>query len=171
MLFVPAESTLDIKPYDRIWKEGCLLRLESELGNQRLYKGNPLNIPDISYFVAGGVIVSPKTVELMGDYLSKFGDLHPITVEGNNWFTYDITNIIDGVVDKENSSYSRRGLLRKPAFNLDKLPKDPQVFKIEDDNRIGIYLNQPTTVSDTLYSLGVKLGLEVGDEPQLIWEN
>ena len=111
-----------------LWNEPPELILKSSKHNQKYYKGKPRKIPDIGHFAPGSVIVNERTVNAIGKYLKKYGNLIKLDVEGETWHSYVVTNILKGVVDIANSKASSVGVIHKPAFLPDMLPKESQIF-------------------------------------------
>jgi len=148
-----------------LWIKPFELVLRSHPENQKKHKGEALAVPDIGHLTEGGLIVSVKAVELIGDYLRKFGDLYEIIVDGECWFAYNITNILESVVDKKSSRSDSMGDITVPAYFKEKLPTESQIFKLEETDLLTIYFNVPDNEVDTIFSLGEKHGLNIGVTP------
>jgi hypothetical protein len=151
-----------------LWEHPPELILRSAKQNQRKHKGRKLKLPDIGHFTPGALIFSEKARDCLGEYFLRFGKFTSIQVEGEMWFNYDVTNIIGGVVDVQGSTYSKKGkMITKPAFIAEKLPQEPQIFKIPEMHLVDIYFND--NGSDTVRSMINKFRLEAGDMP-LVWD-
>jgi hypothetical protein len=151
-----------------LWEHPPELILRSAKQNQRKHKGRKLKLPDIGHFTPGALIFSEKARDCLGYYFLRFGKFTSIQIEGETWFNYVVTNILAGVVDEQESTYSKRGkLITKPAFIAEQLPQECQIFKIPETHLIDIYFND--NGGDTVHSLIDKFGLEAGDIP-LVWE-
>ena len=124
-----------------LWNEPPTLTLTASKQNQKKYKGKLRKIPDIGHFAPGSLIINKKTVESIGSYLTKYGKLIKLEVDGNTWFSYVVTNILNGVVDIKNSQTSNVGVIHKPIFLADKLPVETQIFKISENQLVKIYFN------------------------------
>ncbi|GLR69361.1 hypothetical protein [Agaribacter marinus] len=159
----------DMKNYsETMSKEPPNLILGSATHNQKKYKGKPLKIADIGYLVAGNVIVNERVRETIGDYLKQFGDLIPINVEGNTWYSYVVTNVLDGITDIQKSVLTRSGRLKIPAFDIQKLPRHPQIFKTKETGLLQIFFTE--TETEGLRSLINIHGIDAGDM-KLVWES
>jgi hypothetical protein len=153
-----------------LWKQPFALLLKGHPHNQKKYKGKKKKVPDIGFFISGSVIVSCKAANLLRDELEKFGVLHEFTVEGERWYSYEVTNVLIGVVDLGKSRYSRSGTFIEASFHGEKLPSETQIFKIPENNLDTIYFNDPEDGSDTILTMAEKHGLEIGETP-LVWDS
>jgi hypothetical protein len=132
------------------------------------YQGKVKKIPDIGHYTPGSLIVNEKTKQFIGDYLQRFGKLIPITVEGELWYSYVVTNVLEGVVDVDKSVVSKSGTLKKPAFFIEKLPAESQIFKIPENGLLKIYFNKSD--HDSIVGLLDKYSLDAGEIP-VIWDS
>ena len=152
-----------------LWEHPPELILRSAKQNQRKYKGKKLKTPDIGHFTPGSLIFSEKAHDCLGEYFCRFGKFTSIQIEGQVWFNYVVTNVLTSIVDKQKSTYSRKGkLIINPAFFAEKLPQECEIFKVPEMHLIDIYFND--NGGETVRSLIEKYGLEAGDIP-LVWES
>ncbi|CAA0101432.1 Uncharacterised protein [BD1-7 clade bacterium] len=98
MIFIPTESTQGEKSYPEMWRDPIQLKLETAECNKKNVGSKHLAQPDISYFIPGGIIISQNTVDKIGQYLKQFGEIRPTSIEGKQWYAYNITNVLEGSV-------------------------------------------------------------------------
>lgn len=151
-----------------LWTEPPELALKSSKHNKKKYKGKTRKVPDIGHFAPGSVIVNERTVNAIGYYLKKYGKLIELEVDGETWYSYVVTNVLEGVVDIANSGASGVGVIHKPVFLADKLPKESQIFKVPENQLVRIYFND--NGGETLQTLLSENQLDAG-ELILAWES
>jgi hypothetical protein len=151
-----------------LWNEPPELVLKSSEHNQKKYKGKLRKVPDIGHFAPGSVIINERTANTIGDYLKKYGNLIKLEIDGETWYSYVVTNILEGVVDVANSKASSVGVIHKPVFLPEKLPKESQIFKVPENQLVRIYFND--NGGETLQALLSDNQLDAG-EPVLAWES
>jgi hypothetical protein len=98
---------------------------------KRRKKPKPLG--DVSFILAGSVILNQKAHAALGDFLGKFGHFLEAECNGEEFYFYNVTNIIS-CIDPANSRFLGRSIL-KAAFYADLAPKDAQIFK--DPRKLG----------------------------------
>jgi hypothetical protein len=176
MTFFPKDNLAIYEHTDKglsdedLWKSPFELLLRNHPNNKKKYKGKKKLVPDIGHFINGSVILSPKSTDLLGGYLKRFGDLYEFTVEGETWFSYDVTNVLNGIVSIEKSRHDSVGTFVSPAFHVDKLPLASQVFKIPENYLGTIYFSDPEAGSETILTMAEKHGLVIGENP-LVWDS
>lgn len=94
---------------------------------------------DISPFRPGGLALSAKARDALGDFLGQFGQLLEIDVLGQVEYYYNITNVI-GCIDHDRSEILPGGFMKRPAFNDSSIPTEAAVFK-DATHRSSIYVN------------------------------
>ncbi len=149
-----------------LWQDPPELILRSAETNQRKYEGEALRVPDIGHFTPGSVIVSQRAERCIGNYLRRFGDLNKISVEGEPWYNYVVSNILTGVVDEERCKRSRSERIKKLVFLADRFPEDSQIFKVPETQLANIYFYDAD--GEGLASLIEEHELEAGETAQ-IW--
>jgi len=133
-----ANFIADKRPDDELWKAPPELLLYSAPHNKKKGKKARL-VPDIGYFVPGSIIINEKSYQVLGEYLSRFGELVDICIEGEHWYSYNLTNIKTDAVDLANSNCMAGGTVKIPAFFSDRLPSEPQIFKLPETKLLRMY--------------------------------
>jgi hypothetical protein len=133
-------------------------------------KSDPFNhgkkVPDIGHVAAGSVVFSERAVEVLSNHLEPYGELLPLDVEGDTYFLYNVTNIIDAI-DQEKSVKRGTGRIKIPAFVADKIPKDVEIFKVPETQRSQIYFHEIN--GENIKTLIEQYGLN-GAHFRLEWE-
>lgn len=150
-----------------MWNKPPELILKSAPHNQEKYKGKALKVPDIGYLTPGSVIINEKAANALGDYLKKFGHLVRLEVKGEIWYSYVVTNVLEGVVDMGKSVVSRSGTLKRPAFFADKLPNESQIFKTPETGLLQIFFND--NGGETLQAMLLENAIDAGELKE-VWE-
>lgn len=94
---------------------------------------------DISPFTGDGLIINSKARDALGDFLSQFGQLLEVDVEGQVEYYYNVTNVIH-CVDEARSEKLPEGTIDKPAFIDKSIPKQASLF-IDPSTVMDIYVN------------------------------
>lgn len=96
---------------------------------------------DISLLSAGYLVLNARARAALGEFLSQFGQLLELDVDGEiEWF-YNVTNVID-CIDLQSSVLRPEGSIAKEAFHADRIPADPMIFKDPRTARTRIYVNE-----------------------------
>ena len=100
-------------------------------------------IPDIAWIGMSTFAFKEKVVAELVDILEESGELLPFTIDGEQWYCYNVLSKTDNGIDHEKSKYEiddgeMRFGLKEPAFILDNLP-DTSLFKIKEDNYTMMY--------------------------------
>ena len=96
---------------------------------------------DVSMFFPGTVVFSQEARAALGGFLSRFGQLLEVDLLGGNFrYLYNVTNLIE-CVDRERTTRTASGTLKKVAFDLSKVPEEPCVFKDPMTAQLHIYVN------------------------------
>lgn len=112
---------------------------EFEFGQDRLPKGDT---PGLSSHIP---VFSPRAVEILADLLKDGGELLPITCEGEDYFLFNVTRLIDAL-DQDESELERLSTGRIMAIdrysfvksrlmgvNIFKLPQKPLSYPYVTD--------------------------------------
>ncbi|HET7330258.1 hypothetical protein [Dyella sp.] len=94
---------------------------------------------DISPFTADGLALNAKAHDVLGDFLSQFGQLLELDVEGQVEYYFNPTNSI-ACVDEEKSTKRASGVIDKPSFIDSAIPIHAAVF-IDPSTTGDIYVN------------------------------
>jgi hypothetical protein len=151
-----------------LWNKPPELCLKSSKHNGKKYKGKIQKVPDIGHFSPGSLIINERTARTIGDYLRLFGDMIELKIDGEIWYSYVVTNVLEGVVDTQNSKTSSAGVIHKPIFIKDKLPTETQIFKVPENQLIRIYFND--NGDGTLQKLLLDKQIDAG-KLILAWDN
>lgn len=100
---------------------------------------------DISALRPGALVLNGRAKEILGEFLSQFGQLLELDVEGSAEWFYNVTNVIDAI-DFERSEKRASGTISKEVFYEDKLPVVPAIFKCSQTARAKIYANDAAKV-------------------------
>ncbi|WP_426688522.1 hypothetical protein [Rhodanobacter ginsengiterrae] len=96
---------------------------------------------DISALSPGALVLNAKAKAAIGEFLSKFGQLLELEVDGHlEWF-YNVTHVID-CIDLQSSTLRASGTIAKEQFFANSVPFDPVIFKDPRTARTRIYVNQ-----------------------------
>lgn len=112
-------------------------------------------IPDIAWIGMSTFAFQDEVATALLDILEDAGELLPFTVEGEQWYCFNVLAKTDNGIDHEKSKYEiddgeMRFGLTKPAFISENLP-DTSLFKIKDDNYTNIYcIDKRDTDEDVL---------------------
>lgn len=95
---------------------------------------------DISALRPGTLVLNARAKQVIGDFLSQFGQLLELDVQGAvEWF-YNVTHVID-CLDEANSQKRADGTISKEQFFANKIPQEPALFKVPRTARTRIYAN------------------------------
>ncbi len=95
-------------------------------------------VPDIAWLGMSTFAFREDVANELLDILEESGELLPFTVDGEQWYCFNVLQHSDNSIDPEKSKYEiddgeMRFGLTTPAFKLENLPKSP-LFKIKEDN-------------------------------------
>ena len=114
-----------------------------------------IETPDISEWQSGDLVLSDKAFSLLHKYLSDYGEFLPVQCNNDNYYIFNILNIMN-VVDMNDSEQDiDQGIymgINKLSFKEDLLA-DTLIFKTKFDNLTGVYC------TDTFRDLIDELGL------------
>lgn len=106
--------------------------------DRRLRKQRPA--ADVSLFLPGAVVLSQPARIALGGFLSRFGQLLPLDVQGRVRYLYNVTTLVD-CLDPERTPRTSSGTLKRLAFHLNKVPGEPCVFKDPVTARLHVFCN------------------------------
>lgn len=146
--------------------------------SRRKYKRPPA---DVSVMVPGALVLNTHAYEVLGPFLSKFGQLLELRSETgldprryyneakpSTWYFYNVTNIVP-CVDAERSERSDLGHIRQEVFDTTNVPAEAAVFKDPATARSRMYVNDAgKAIIDGLVASAGLSGIECGPpEPRL----
>jgi hypothetical protein len=100
----------------------------------------PMPLGDLGPFLPGALVLGEKAYAALGPFLSEFGQLLPLDVDGfPHWF-FNVTNVIP-CIDKAGSEPYAGGTIDKEAFIDAAVPRQASVFKDPVTARARIYVN------------------------------
>jgi hypothetical protein len=105
--------------------------------DQRSKKPKPR--ADISPFTADGLVLNGKARETLGDFLSQFGQLLELDVEGDVEYYFNVTHAV-ACLDQERSERRPSGAISKPLFIDSAIPVSAAVF-VDPSKPADIYVN------------------------------
>jgi hypothetical protein len=94
---------------------------------------------DISPFTADGLVLNSKARDSLGDFLSQFGQLLELDVEGTVEYYFNVTHVVP-CVDQDRSERRPSGAISKPAFINSAIPVAASVF-VDPTKPADIYIN------------------------------
>lgn len=104
-------------------------------------EGRKTTLPraDVSPFTAAGLVVNAKVHSAMGDFLSKFGQLLEISVDGATEYYYNVTNVV-ACLDHERSEFEA-AYVEVPVFHERLVPTEAAIF-MDPKMRTRIFANE-----------------------------
>lgn len=110
---------------------------------------------DISPFKPGALVLSEKAYQALSDFLSHFGQLLEVDVEGHVEYYYNVINIIS-CLDRAKSKIQPFGFVESTVLNEAAVPKTPTIFK-DSAIQTSIYVNDAgkTLLEERLAEHGV----------------
>ncbi|MBL4630414.1 MAG: hypothetical protein JKY14_04400 [Paraglaciecola sp.] len=139
------------------------VKLFSRIESEELSEQQNLILPDLGHLSPGGIVLSKLAVRRLEMFWLAFGELLPLDVEGDEYYYYNVTNILENVVDIENSLLSLRGKLETPAFLAEKIPSELTLLKVPEKKCINLYATGG--FSALMRAHGLKIGVKV----QPVW--
>lgn len=95
---------------------------------------------DVSAFLPGALVLNERARAALGDFLQRFGQLLPLTVDEQPEYFYNVTNLVR-CIDTGRSQKYPEGTIAKEAFDAQALPGDAAVFKDPATAPVRIYVN------------------------------
>jgi hypothetical protein len=95
---------------------------------------------DLIPFYLHALVLSQKAYAALGEFLSQFGQLLELNVEGETEYYYNVTNVVR-CIDPARSEKHASGSLFKVVFDESAVPSSPAVFKDPLTARGHIYVN------------------------------
>jgi hypothetical protein len=117
-------------------------------------------LPDLGHLFPGGMVLSKIAVRRLEAFWLTYGELLPIDVEGLEYYYYNVTNVIENVVDIGNSLLDRRGRIETPAFLSDRIPTELALFKIPEKKCINLYVSGPGFLA-LMHDHDLKIGVRI----------
>lgn len=99
----------------------------------------PKPLAEVSFVAAGSLVLTDRGVDVLGSFLSRFGQLLPLRLGERRLHFFNVTNLVD-CIDVERSECIEGAVLEE-AFRPDRIPLDAQVFKDPRTARARIYAN------------------------------
>jgi hypothetical protein len=124
---------------------------------------------DVSLFIPGALALDEKAKTALGDFLSRFGQLLELHVEGTGetLFFYNVTNLIE-CIDMDRSEKLEDGGIVKEIFLDTSIPGGPAIFKDRRTAPARIYINDPgKEFLDRLVAHAGITGVECGEPEPL----
>ena len=119
-------------------KESTLINFSAHYNNE---KETPLG--DFAAINLQGLAVSEQAANELTEIFEDSGELLPFYVGDDNWYFYNVTRKIEGMLDVEKSTFMLPTLnigLQKAMFRKEHLPKSSYIFKIPEDRFEGTYV-------------------------------
>ncbi|MGN6527286.1 MAG: hypothetical protein ACTHL8_12945 [Burkholderiaceae bacterium] len=122
-------------------------------------------VADVATGGAGSLFLSRKAFDVLGPFLSRFGQLLLVQTAGGAEFRhfYNVTNLVN-CVDVERSEKRETGALKTEVFYDINVPREAAVFKDPTTARYRIYTNDPgRQLLEKLAAEAGLTGLECGE--------
>lgn len=119
-------------------KESTLINFSAHYNNE---KETPLG--DFAAINLQGLAVTEQAANELTEIFEDSGELLPFYVGDDNWYFYNVTRKIEGMLDVEKSTFMLPTLnigLQKAMFKKEYLPKSSCIFKIPEDRFEGTYV-------------------------------
>jgi hypothetical protein len=97
---------------------------------------------DVSAMMPGALVLNERAKDVLGPFLSKFGQMLELDCEGTGEirYLYNVTNIVP-CVNIELSEKNPRGHIRMESFNDLLVPREASIFKDPSTVKSRIYIN------------------------------
>lgn len=119
---------------------------------------------DVSAMVPGVLVLNRRAQDVLGPFLSKFGQLLELEAEPGAAILYffNVTCLVH-CVDVERSEKNELGRIRLEAFDTSNVPAEPAVFKDPATAKSRIYINEAgkATIEGMVAAAGLT-GIECG---------
>jgi len=122
-------------------------------------------VADVATPGAGALVLSPRAVDALGDFLGRFGQLlHVQTARGAEFrYFYNVTNLVK-CVDVARSDKDATGSITTEVFYDLNVPREPAVFKDPLTASTRLYVNDPgRELLEKLAAEAGLTGLECGE--------
>lgn len=122
-------------------------------------------VADVAAIGGGAFVLSPRANEVLGPFLSQFGQLLEVQRLGGAEFRYfyNVTNLVN-CVDPKASEMSTWGSLKRESFYDINVPRSPAVFKDPSTAAWRMYTNDAgRALLERLATEAGLTGLEVGE--------
>lgn len=119
---------------------------------------------DVGAMIPGVLILSERAKDVMGPFLSKFGQLLELDCEGTGEirYFYNVTNIVQ-CIDVERSPKTELGDVKIEVFNESRVPSEASVFKDPSTAKGRTYINDAgKVILDPLIASARLTGIECG---------
>lgn len=105
------------------------------------YEGRKKNRPraDVSPFTSPGLILNAKVHDTLGEFLSRFGQLLEVDVDGKAEYYYNVTNVL-ACLDREKSEKEAH-YIERPVFHESRIAETPVIF-VEPELPGRIFVNE-----------------------------
>ncbi|AZZ92822.1 hypothetical protein EUZ85_19660 [Hahella sp. KA22] len=116
-------------------------------------------IPDISMWLPGTMILSPKAYKVLAELISTCGELLPVNCQGERFYIFNCMTIVNA-----DEAGSRRTMEGGRIVSIDKLnfsPTSRAIFKTTYDNTWGLYCQE--AVKDAIERSHLS-GMQVSEE-------
>ena len=131
------------------------------------YRMKGVNIPDITTWLLGNLVLNEKAYNELRVYLAKSGEFLPVNCEGIKYYIFNALNIIpDDAIDKENTKSIIESGINMGLESLEFIPAKTNgelIFKTSADKLAALYCTEKFKELITTHNLkGLKL------EPNLV---
>lgn len=119
---------------------------------------------DVSAMMPGVLVLNRRAHDVLGPFLSKFGQLLELEAEPGAAILYffNVTHLVH-CVDADRSERNELGRIRLEAFDTSNVPMEPVVFKDPATARSRIYINDAGKAAvETMVAAAGLTGIECG---------
>lgn len=95
---------------------------------------------DISPFLPGSLVLNEKASRALGSFLSRFGQLLPVDIDGETQYFFNATTVLP-CIDRPASQTRPGGAVGREAFIESAIPLEPTIFKDAATASTRLYAN------------------------------
>ncbi|MES2826301.1 MAG: DUF1629 domain-containing protein [Pseudomonadota bacterium] len=110
------------------------------------YRAKGVNIPDITTWLLGNLVLNENAYSLLHTHLLKLGEFLPVDSEGIKYYIFNALNIIvDEAIDQENTKSIIESGINMGLESLQFIPektRDQLVFKTNADKLAALYCTE-----------------------------
>ena len=117
---------------------------------------------NVSEFIPGALVLDEKARAALGGFLSRFGELLELDVDGGFRYLFNCTRLVE-CVDMARSQVHESGVLVLEAFDEAAVPEGAAVFKDPRTAKVRLYVNDAgrAAIEEAVSAAGI-VGVEVG---------
>lgn len=98
-------------------------------------------VADIAHFVHGALVFNSKSALALQDFILRFGQLLPMDCLGEMVYFYNVTRVLNAIDFEKSTKIHGTPVIDVPCFDLERIPKEPIIFKDHGNQCSFIYTN------------------------------